>query len=41
MPVMEKLLEMFPDLGFVCTWQNEGENERHSIERDPMEDAAA
>ena len=35
-PVLEKMFEMFPKLSFVCTWKNEGENERYSVERDAV-----
>ena len=36
MPVLEKMFEMFPKLSFVCSWENEGESERHSIEHDAV-----
>lgn len=38
MPVIEKMFEMFPKLSFVCTWENEGECERYSIEHDAVAD---
>jgi hypothetical protein len=37
-PVLEKMFEVFPKLSFVYTWQNEGEHERYSVERDPIAD---
>jgi hypothetical protein len=37
-PILEKMFEMFPKLSFVCTWQNEGEHERYSVERDAVAD---
>jgi hypothetical protein len=40
-PVLEKVFTMFPKLSFVCTWQNEGEHERYSVERDAVADDAS
>ena len=31
LPVLRKMFELFAKLSFVCTWQDEGEDEVHSI----------
>ena len=36
MPVFEKMFEMFPKLSFLCSWENEGESERYTIEHDAV-----
>jgi hypothetical protein len=39
LPILHKMIEMFPKLSFVCNWQNEGESCRYSLESD-AQDAA-
>jgi hypothetical protein len=38
MPVIEKMFEMFPKLSFDCSWQDEDEDEIHSIVRRAIPD---
>ena len=36
--ILEKMFQTFPKLSFVCTWENEGERQRYSIESDAVAD---
>jgi hypothetical protein len=37
LPVFHEMFEAFPKLSFICSWQNEDESCRYSLECDPAE----
>jgi hypothetical protein len=39
LPVFHEMFVMFPKLSFTCSWQNEGETCRYTLEDDAAEDA--